>query len=270
MTRPFSLYDTRHYTTVDVVVGFGEWATTYDQTVHRQLDLDLLAQLQTVPWPQMRCAVDLGCGTGRIGQWLRQQGVSHVHGVDRTFPMACRAMTKQAYATVCLADLTHCPFPSHTYDLAITVLTASHVPDLQALYTEGARLLRPGGVFVVLDYHPFFLLRGIPTHFDRAPGESIAIANVVHFFSDHVTSGRAVNWTLVEMQERLVDQVWVAQQPRMARYLHQPVSFALVWRANVVPGATAAGHGSEGNHDRGYSSRDTRCQRRRSMPPSGR
>jgi len=233
MTKPFSLYDIRHYPTVDVVTGFGEWASTYDQTVQRQLDLDLLAQLHTVPWPQMHRAVDLGCGTGRIGQWLRQQGVSHLHGVDCSLAMARQAATKQVYAAVCLADLTQCPLPSHTYDLGITVLTASHLPDLRALYAEGARLLRSGGVFVLLDYHPFFLLRGIPTHFDRAPGESIAIANVVHFFSDHVTSGRSVNWTLVAMQERVVNQAWVAQRPSMARYLHQPVSFALVWRDGV-------------------------------------
>ena len=80
MTKPFSLYDTRHYPTVDVVMGFGEWASTYDQTVHSQLDLDLLTQLHMVPWPQMHRAVDLGCGTGRIGQWLRQQGIPHLHG----------------------------------------------------------------------------------------------------------------------------------------------------------------------------------------------
>jgi SAM-dependent methyltransferase len=136
-------------------------------------------------------------------------------------------------ANLGLADLTQCPFPSYTYDLGITVLTASHLPDLRALYTEGARLIRPGGIFVLLDYHPFFLLRGIPTHFDRAPGESIAIENVVHFFSDHVTSGCQVHWTLMEMQERVVDQAWVAQRPSMVRYLHQPVSFALVWRDGV-------------------------------------
>jgi SAM-dependent methyltransferase len=233
MTKPFSLYDARHYPTVDVVMGFEEWAHTYDQTVDSQLDLALLAQLHTVPWPQMQRVVDLGCGTGRIGQWLRQQGIPHIHGVDCSPAMVQQAATKQVYAPLCLADLTQCPLPSHAYDLGITVLTASHLPDLRALYTEGARLLRPGGLFVLVDYHPFFLLRGIPTHFDRVPGESIAIANVVHFFSDHVTSGRHVHWTLVEMQERVVDQAWVTQRPRMARYLHQPVSFALVWRDRV-------------------------------------
>jgi SAM-dependent methyltransferase len=235
MTKPFSLYDARHYPTVDVVTGFGEWAQTYDQTVDHQLDLFLLAHLYTVPWWQMQRVVDLGCGTGRIGQWLRQQGSPDIHGVDCSPAMVQQAAAKRVYAHVCLADLTQCPFPSHAYNLGITVLTASHLPDLRALYMEGARLLRPGGVFVLVDYHPFFLLRGIPTHFDRAPGESIAIENVVHLFSDHVTSGRHVNWTLVEMQERVVDQAWVAQRPRMVRYLHQPVSFALVWRDGSNP-----------------------------------
>jgi hypothetical protein len=35
------------------------------------------------------------------------------------------------------------------------------------------------------------------------------------------------------MQERVVDQGWVVQRPSMARYLHQPVSFVLVWRDGV-------------------------------------
>ena len=59
MTQPFALSDTRHYPTVDVVTGFGEWASTYDQTVHHQLDLALLAHLHTVPWLQLHRAVDL-------------------------------------------------------------------------------------------------------------------------------------------------------------------------------------------------------------------
>jgi SAM-dependent methyltransferase len=230
MTKPFSVYDTRHYPTVDVVAGYDEWAPTYDQTADDQMDLSLLTTLHTVPWRHIQRAVDLGCGTGRLGHWLQQQGIIHIDGLDCSPAMVQQASTKQVYTYLCLADLTQCPLPSHADDLGITVLTASHLPDLQALYLEGARLLRPGGVFVLIDYHPFFLLRGIPTHFDRVSGESIAVANVVHFFGDHVTSGRHVTWTLVDMRERVVDPAWVAQRPGMARYLHQPVSFAMVWR----------------------------------------
>jgi hypothetical protein len=36
-----------------------------------------------------------------------------------------------------------------------------------------------------------------------------------------------------EIPQRVVDQAWVAQRPRMARHLYQPVSFALVWQAGA-------------------------------------
>jgi hypothetical protein len=54
---------------------------------------------------------------------------------------------------------------------------------------------------------------------------------VVHLLSDYVQQGRRVNWSLLEMQERLVDDAWIAHRPGMARYRHHPVSFVMVWQA---------------------------------------
>lgn len=233
MSKPFALYDTSHYSTVDVVRGYAQWAPTYDQTVDSQLDMPLLANLRTVSWGKVKHAVDLGCGTGRIGQWLQRQGISHICGVDCSSAMVYLAAAKQVYADLGMVDVTQTTLPSQNYDLAITVLTVCHLPNLPALYTEAARLLRPGGLFVLVDYHPFFLLKGIPTHFDCTSGEAIAIENVVHLFSDHIDSGLQVNWRLLEMQERVVDSAWVAQKPGMAKYLHQPISFCLVWQSEV-------------------------------------
>jgi SAM-dependent methyltransferase len=235
MAKQFSLYDTRHYSSVNVGSGYAQWAKTYDQTVDNRLDLGLLVQLDRVRWQELQWVADLGCGTGRVGDWLRQQGCPNVHGVDFSRPMLRQAATKQVYSLLCLADLMRLPLPSRSYDLCVTVLTACHLHDLRSLYAEGARILRPGGVFVLLDYHPFFLLRGIPTHFDKADGESIAIENVVHFFSDHIASGRNENWTLIEMKERFVDEVWVAERPKMGPHLHQPISFAMVWQTKPKP-----------------------------------
>ena len=82
----------------------------------------------------------------------------------------------------------------------------------------------------MIDYHPFFLLRGIPTHFDGACDEPIAIENVVHLFSNHIVCGRQLNWTLLEMQERVVDGLWVTEKPSMTKHLHQPISFCMVWQ----------------------------------------
>jgi SAM-dependent methyltransferase len=233
MSTLFAVYDTRHYPTMDVSTGYGAWAPTYDQTVDAQLDIALLATLQTVPWPQLRTAVDLACGTGRIGTWLRQQGVTQVHGVDCSPEMLQHAAAKGMYEQLCQADITTCPLPSRAYDLGITVLAVCHLPDLHAFYTEAARLICPGGLCILVDYHPFPLLQGIPTHFVNATGTPVAIANVVHLMSDHVSCGRQYNWSLLEMRERVVDQDWVAHKPRMGRYLHQPISFAMVWQVGM-------------------------------------
>jgi SAM-dependent methyltransferase len=241
MSRPFASYDARHYRTLEVVPGYEAWSPLYDRMVDGRMDLALLERLETVPWQECRTAVDLACGTGRLGAWLRGHGVARVHGVDCCPSMLRHAAEKQLYERLETADITRCPLDSQGYDLAITGLAACHLPELGALYAEAARLLRPGGFFVLLDYHPFFLLHGIPTHFKIADGEQIAIRNFVHLFSDHVSAGRAVGWELLELQERLVDEEWVAATGGMGRYLGQPVSFAAVWRARGTGGTSDGG-----------------------------
>ena len=168
MTQGFTKYDTRHYPTVDVVTGYSAWSHTYNQTVHDELDLHLLASLQTVPWAQCRTAVDLGCGTGRIGTWLQGQGITQLHDIDCTPAMIYQAAVTQAYTQLCIADITRCPLPDQRYDMGITVLATCHVADLSAFYAEAARLLRPGGFLCCLITIHFAFCRGFP-HILRAP-----------------------------------------------------------------------------------------------------
>ena len=112
-----------------------------------------------------------------------------------------------------------------------TCLVDEHLQDLRPLYREAARLLQQGGHHVIVGYHPHFIMAaGIPTHFDRRPGESVAIETYVHLFSDHVAAARAADLSLIEMRERLVDDRWIALKPRWESYRNHPVSFAMVWR----------------------------------------
>ena len=55
--------------------GYGEWVSTYEQTVEDAMDIHLLEGLREVSWEQVQRAADLGCGTGRTGAWLREQGI---------------------------------------------------------------------------------------------------------------------------------------------------------------------------------------------------
>ncbi|MEL6461813.1 MAG: class I SAM-dependent methyltransferase [Cyanobacteria bacterium J06621_15] len=224
----FSLYDKRNYSTVDVLTGYKKWSSTYDETVDSELDIPLLTNLKTVPWSKINKVLDLGCGTGRIGQWLKNQGISDIYGIDNCSAMLEHSYTKNIYTNLDIGEITQTSLPLSSYDLIVTSLTVCHLPNLNALYTEVVRILKPGGLFVLIDYHPFFLLEGVPTNFDEN-GESIAIENFVHLFSDHINSGCKINLKLLEMQERVVDSKWVEQKPGMGKYINQPISFCMVW-----------------------------------------
>lgn len=226
----FAPFDTRGYPVLPVELGYTEWAPTYDATVHDELDLDLLARVSSVPWSKVLSAVDLACGTGRIGAWLKRRGVGAVEGVDTSTAMLDRARDKSVYDALHRADIRATGLTAGAFQLATCILAECHLEDLQTLYTETARLLAAGGVFVLVGYHPHFLFKGIPTHFDRADGTSAAVANHIHLLSDHAKAALAMGFELLEIDERVFDDDWIAKRPRFACYRDEPVSFCLAWR----------------------------------------
>jgi SAM-dependent methyltransferase len=227
----FAHFDRRRYPTVSARDGYGEWVPSYETTVEDEMDLVLLDALESVPWKTVEHAADLGCGTGRTGAWLRTRGVPRVDGVDLTPEMLAVARSRDIYDHVAQADVAATGLAGGVYDLVTTCLVEEHLRDLRPLYREAARLLRPNGIYVLVGYHPHFIMTvGMPTHFDRASGESIAIETYVHLMSDHVSAALAVGLSLSEMHERLVDDRWIALKPRWAQYRNHPVSFVMAWR----------------------------------------
>jgi SAM-dependent methyltransferase len=226
-----SRYDRRGYTTVPVKEGYGQWAKTYEDTVEDLMDLRLLDRLQVPDWSHVSRAVDLACGTGRIGTWLKAHGVGQLDGVDITPEMLSQARQRNIYDRLLEEDLCQTSLPSAHYDLAMAVLVDEHLPGLAPLYSEAARLVMPGGWLMVVGYHPFFtMMYGIPTHFDGPAGEPLTIQTHVHLLSDHVQAGLRTGWTLRGMDEGLIDAAWVARKPQWSPYLHRPVSFAFAWQ----------------------------------------
>jgi SAM-dependent methyltransferase len=231
-TPDFSEFDTRGYRTVDVRSGYAEWLPTYEDTVQDAMDLALLEELSTVPWPSVRTAADLGCGTGRTGAWLRVHRIEVIDGVDMTPEMLPAARERGVYRRLVEADVASTGLQTSGYDLVIGCLVDEHLPDVPPLYREAHRLAKRGGIFVLVGYHPHFIMSfGVPTHFDSASGEPVAIETHVHLLSDHVTAALEAGWTLAEMRERVIDESWLELKPRWKRYRGHPVSFAFVWRA---------------------------------------
>jgi SAM-dependent methyltransferase len=226
----FAPFDRRGYPTLPVRDGYREWAQTYEDVVRDEMDLRLLARIGTVDWARAGRVLDLACGTGRIGVWLRAQGVQRLDGLDFTPEMLARAEAKRVYDRLITADMLATGLPAASYDLVLEVLADEHLAEVGPLYREAARLAAVAGTFVIVGYHPHFLMNGIPTHFERRNGEPVAIESHVHLMSDHVKAAHEGGWRLVGMDEGVVDDAWIAKKPKWERYRSHPVSFAMVWR----------------------------------------
>jgi SAM-dependent methyltransferase len=226
----FSAFDSRNYRTVGAREGYDRWAATYEDTVEDAMDVALLERVG-VDWGAVGSAADLGCGTGRTGAWLAARGVEEIDGVDLSPGMLEAARARGVYRSLREGEVGDTGLGGGAYDLVVSCLVDEHLADLGPLYAEAARLARPGGRFVTVGLHPHFIIAaGMPTHFDDAEsGAPLAIETHVHLLGEHVAAGLDAGLALAELQERIVDDEWVALKPKWERFRHHPVSFAAVW-----------------------------------------
>jgi SAM-dependent methyltransferase len=225
----FSQFDKRGYPLLPVKDGYTAWAETYDDTVLDLMDLRVAETLTTVRWSDHAEALDLACGTGRMGVWLKSKGVGAIDGLDVTPAMLERARTRAAYRELMLGDLSAVDRPDGAYGLVCESLADEHLPDLAPLYREAFRLTARGGQFVLIGYHPWFLMTGMAAHFEDQDGRTVAVESYVHLFADHVAAALAAGWRLLELKEQLIDEAWIAAKPKWEVRKNRPISFGFVW-----------------------------------------
>ncbi len=228
----FARFDRRHYPVLRTREGYEAWAPTYEDTVEDVMDLALLERIESVPWPRVRRAADLGCGSGRTAAWLRTRGDFAVDGVDLTPAMLERARARGIHDRLVEGDVRASGLPGAAYDVVVCVLVDEHLPELEGLYAEARRLLAAGGAFVIVGVHPFFVMAaGMPTHFEVAGRGPVAIETFLHLPSEHVAAAGAAGFALREMHEALVDDEFLRRKPGWLPYRDWPFSAAWVWAA---------------------------------------
>jgi ubiquinone/menaquinone biosynthesis C-methylase UbiE len=121
-------------------------------------------------------AADLGCGPGQLViELVRRAPGLHVTGIDLSEEMIARGQDKAHRAGVAdrvsfrRGDARQIPFPDASLDLVISTLSLHHWSDPVAVLDEIARVLRPGGSFLVFDLRrdmiaPCWLLLWFATH----------------------------------------------------------------------------------------------------------
>lgn len=97
-------------------------------------------------------ALDLACGTGDIAFAAAANG-ARVVGLDITHRMLQLAARKSGTAALVAGDMTSLPFGPRIFDLVTTGYGLRNVPDLNIAIDEIARVLRPGGRLLSLDFN---------------------------------------------------------------------------------------------------------------------
>jgi ubiquinone/menaquinone biosynthesis methyltransferase len=117
---------------------------------------DIVRQHAAVhPERSRRALLDLACGTGDVALSLAD---SHrVTGLDLAMPMLeiarARTAARHASAAWLAGDMTRLPFGDAVFDVVTTSYGLRNVPALEIALQEIARVLRPGGLLVSLDFN---------------------------------------------------------------------------------------------------------------------
>jgi len=140
-----------------VSTDFDERAATWDDDPAKVERANAVAAAirASIPLDSSTRMLEYGAGTGLVTQALRAS-VGPVTLVDTSAGMrhvvaekiAAGALTD---ARVWALDLAAGPVPDERFDLVVTVMTLHHIPDLERLLSNFARLLVDGGRLCIVD-----------------------------------------------------------------------------------------------------------------------
>ena len=112
--------------------------------------------LAHLPELSASAAVDLGCGGGRnAGELLKKYPTAHVTAID--YSALCvekakaynRAMIAAGRCKVRQGDVSDLQLPESAFDLATAFETVYFWPGLEKCFAQAAKVLKPGGVFLI-------------------------------------------------------------------------------------------------------------------------
>ena len=139
-----------HAVPIDVPDGYRDWAPLYDTRENQLIELEQPVVRRILGALPVGVAVDAACGTGRHTQYLASLGHS-VTGVDSSTDMLAVARAKLPDVPFHEGDLHALPVSDGSVDVLVCALALTHVPDLDPVFAEFVRVLRPGGHLITSD-----------------------------------------------------------------------------------------------------------------------
>jgi SAM-dependent methyltransferase len=151
-----------------------------------------------------RLVLDIGAGEGQVARWL-QAGGAAVVGVDPVRAQVVEAARRGGGPSYALGAAGGLPFASGRFDGAVACLVFEHIHDLEPAVAEVARVLAPGGRFLLLLNHPLL----------QTPGSG--------WIDDHVLDPPEQYWRVGPYLEEAATMEEV-EKDVFVQFVHRPLS----------------------------------------------
>lgn len=148
-------------------------------------------------------ALDAACGTGRFAEFLGRRG-HHVIGVDSSPAMLAHARHRVPDGEFYLGELDRLPLANDSVDVIVCALALVHVPRLDPVLAEFARVLHPGGDLVISDVHHELVTRGSVITARGPAGEPCIVATYRHQLGEYLRAALNVGLQVSRCEEPCV------------------------------------------------------------------
>ena len=146
------------------------WQRTFTEGADAEYEQQILPLVERVLSGAQR-VLDVGCGEGQVARRVARLGADVV-GTDPSLSQVRAARERGGSPRFVQARAEHLPCMTAAFDAVLICLALEHVDPFEPAISEVARVLVPGGRFLLLLTHPLLQAPGSGWVEDKASGES--------------------------------------------------------------------------------------------------
>jgi ubiquinone/menaquinone biosynthesis C-methylase UbiE len=187
---------------MDPKEAYNNWSKQYDSNLNKTRDLEALSLRNTLAVISFDSCLEIGCGTGKNTAWLLTRA-GKITAVDLSPQMLAIAKIKINSEKVEFieADInTGWAFTDQQYQLVSFSLVLEHIENLEHIFTETTKLLKPGGFIYIGELHPFKQYTGSKARFETEEGLHI-VSCFTHHISEFTQLAKKFGYIIADLNE---------------------------------------------------------------------
>lgn len=156
---------------------YDSWAASYDETLKdwRYATPSDAADLLVPLLPTGAVVLDVGCGTGGMGDQLADRGAFDIDGFDISTASLALAAERGCYRALTQCDLQKLPLPAaeDSYHAAVSIGVLTYIEDGEALMRDLCRIVRPDGMIAFTMRSDLWAVRRYPKLLKDLAGDGL-------------------------------------------------------------------------------------------------